>query len=68
MNQYEIAFKNVINQITNNHYEKFVNHFPDLLKEQIDNFNADEFESKVHVVFFAQKEHNKSVPKCIEKR
>ena len=44
MNHYEIAFKNVINQITNNHYEKFVNHFPDLLKEQIDGFNADEFE------------------------
>lgn len=44
MNQYEIAFKNVINQITNNHYEKFVNHFPDLLKEQIDRFNAAEFE------------------------
>ncbi len=44
MNQYEIAFKNIINQITHNHYEKFVNHFPDLLKEQIDRFNVDEFE------------------------
>jgi len=40
----EIAFKNVVNQIANNHYEKFVNHFSDLLEEQIDNFNADEFE------------------------
>ena len=44
MNQNEIAFKNVINQITNNHYEKFANHFSDLLKEQIEGFNADEFE------------------------
>ena len=44
MNQYEIALKNIINQITRNHYEKFANHFHDLLKEQIDGFNADEFE------------------------
>lgn len=59
MNQYEIAFKNVINQITNNHYEKFVNHFPDLLKEQIDRFNADEFEDwkyrQLHVFVFIGK-------------
>ena len=44
MNQYEIAFKNIINQITRNHYEKFANHFHDLLEEQIDRFNVDEFE------------------------
>ena len=44
MNQYEIAFKNIINQITRNHYEKFAYHFHDLLEEQIDRFNVDEFE------------------------
>ena len=51
MNQYEIAFKNIINQITHNHYEKFANHFHDLLKEQIDRFNIDEFEDFQQIHF-----------------
>ena len=44
MNQYEIVFKNIIDQITRNHYLRFVSDFSKLLNEQIDRFNVDEFE------------------------
>ena len=44
MNQYDIAFKNIINQITRNHYLRFVSDFSKLLEEQIKRFNVAEFE------------------------